>query len=211
MPRLLPRPQQGQGATAPRHDACLVLDFLSIHSFRDGNGRVSRLLTLLVLDQHGHEVGRYISLERLVEETRVEYYDVLRRSSEAWHEGWHDLLPWLNYFLPPPRLRRARGSGRPGQSSPRSEDRHGRGGGRRPARDFTLAELERACPGMSHDLVRRVLRQIQGEGRVECVGRGRGGGGRRGLDERLSAEFRKPGEQVGCGSRHAPMTEDHAA
>lgn len=79
--------------------AALVFDFLCIHPFRDGNGRVSRLLTLLALYQHGYEVGRYISLERLVEESRGEYYDVLHRSSEGWHEGRHDLLPWLNFFL----------------------------------------------------------------------------------------------------------------
>jgi len=79
--------------------AALIFDFLCIHPFRDGNGRVSRLLTLLALYQHGYEVGRYISLERLIEETRGDYYDVLRRSSEGWHEGRHDLLPWLNYFL----------------------------------------------------------------------------------------------------------------
>ena len=79
--------------------AALVFDFLCIHLFRDGNGRVSRLLTLLALYQHGYEVGRFISLERLIEESRSDYYDVLRRSSEGWHEGRHDLLPWLNYFL----------------------------------------------------------------------------------------------------------------
>ena len=79
--------------------AALVFDFLCIHPFRDGNGRVSRLLTLLALYQHGYEVGRYISLERLIEESRADYYDVLRHSSEGWHEGRHDLLPWLNYFL----------------------------------------------------------------------------------------------------------------
>src|SRR5262245_52621169 len=77
----------------------LVFDFLCIHPFRDGNGRVSRLLTLLALYQHGFEVGRYISLERLVEESRMDYYEVLHLSSQGWHEGRHDLLPWLNYFL----------------------------------------------------------------------------------------------------------------
>jgi Fic family protein len=79
--------------------AALVFDFLCIHPFRDGNGRISRLLTLLALYQHGYEVGRYVSLERLVEESRAEYYDVLHRSSDGWHEGRHDLVPWLNYFL----------------------------------------------------------------------------------------------------------------
>lgn len=77
----------------------LVFDFLCIHPFRDGNGRASRLLTLLALYQHGYEVGRYVSLERLIEESRAEYYDALHRSSEGWHEGRHDLLPWLNFFL----------------------------------------------------------------------------------------------------------------
>ena len=57
--------------------AALILDFLCIHPFRDGNGRVSRLLTLLALYQHGYEVGRYISLERLIEDSRE---DLLRRS-----------------------------------------------------------------------------------------------------------------------------------
>ncbi|MFL6198570.1 MAG: Fic family protein [Thermoanaerobaculia bacterium] len=79
--------------------AALVFDFLCIHPFRDGNGRISRLLTLLALEQLGYEVGRYVSLERLIEESREDYYDVLHRSSEGWHEGKHDLLPWLNYFL----------------------------------------------------------------------------------------------------------------
>ena len=79
--------------------AAFVLDFLCIHPFRDGNGRVSRLLTLLALYQHGYEVGRYISLERLVEETREEYYEALRQSSEGWHSGAHDPRPWLLYFL----------------------------------------------------------------------------------------------------------------
>jgi Fic family protein len=79
--------------------AALVFDFLCIHPFRDGNGRISRLLTLLALLQHGYEVGRYVSLERLVEESRDRYYETLRLSSEGWHQGRHDLLPWLNYFL----------------------------------------------------------------------------------------------------------------
>ena len=79
--------------------AALVFDFLCIHPFRDGNGRISRLLTLLALYQHGYEVGRYVSLERIVEESRDRYYETLRLSSEGWHEGRHDLFPWLNYFL----------------------------------------------------------------------------------------------------------------
>lgn len=79
--------------------AALILDFLCIHPFRDGNGRISRLLTLLALYQHGYEVGRYVSLERIVEESQGDYYEALRVSSQGWHEGRHDLMPWLNDFL----------------------------------------------------------------------------------------------------------------
>lgn len=79
--------------------ACLILDYLCVHPFRDGNGRVSRLLTVLSLYHHGFEVGRYISLERLIEQSKEDYYAVLQSSSTGWHEGKHDLLPWLNYFL----------------------------------------------------------------------------------------------------------------
>lgn len=76
-----------------------VLDFLCIHPFRDGNGRMARLLSLLLLYQAGYSVGRYISLERIVEDTKESYYDSLHASSQKWHEGNHDLLPWIEYFL----------------------------------------------------------------------------------------------------------------
>ena len=67
--------------------ATFVFDFLCIHPFRDGNGRVSRLATALLLQSHGFQVARYISLERLIEESREEYYQVLKVCSQGWHEG----------------------------------------------------------------------------------------------------------------------------
>ena len=79
--------------------ACLVFDFLCIHPFREANGRVSRLLTLLALYHHGHNVGRYISLERIVEQSKESYYEALQTSSVGWHDGSHDIMPWFDYFL----------------------------------------------------------------------------------------------------------------
>jgi Fic family protein len=79
--------------------ACLVFDFLCIHPFREANGRVSRLLTLLALYHHGHSIGRYISLERIVEQSKAGYYEALQTSSTGWHDGSHDVIPWLQYFL----------------------------------------------------------------------------------------------------------------
>ena len=75
-----------------------LLDFLCIHPFTDGNGRVGRLLTLLLLYRSGWILGRYISLERLVEDARVGYYDSQEASSSGWHEQLHDPLPWCRYL-----------------------------------------------------------------------------------------------------------------
>jgi len=79
--------------------AAMNLDFLCIHPFRDGNGRVSRLLLLLQCYQLGYEVGRYISLERTIEENKERYYETLEESSHGWHEGKHDPWPYINYIL----------------------------------------------------------------------------------------------------------------
>ena len=72
--------------------AAFSLDFLSVHPFRDGNGRTSQLLLLLQCYHLGFEVGRYISLERLIEENKERYYETLEIGSQGWHEGRHD--PW---------------------------------------------------------------------------------------------------------------------
>jgi Fic family protein len=119
-------------------------------------------------------VGRFISLERLVDESRDGYYEALRNSSEGWHEGKHDLIPWINYFLSVLRRAYREFEQRADQVKPP-----------RGAKivlvetaidafvaEFTLGELERACPGVSRDMVRRVLRQLQKKGRVACLARG---------------------------------------
>jgi Fic family protein len=79
--------------------AALVFDFLCIHPFREANGRVSRLLTLLALYHHGHNVGRYLSLERIIEQSKEAYYEALQGSSVGWHDSRHDVMPWVHYFL----------------------------------------------------------------------------------------------------------------
>lgn len=75
--------------------------FLCIHPFADGNGRVSRLLTVLLLHQADYTVGRYISIERLIEESAETYYEALQLSSQGWHEGKHSLKPLWEYSLSP--------------------------------------------------------------------------------------------------------------
>lgn len=76
-----------------------IHDFLCIHPFDDGNGRMSRLLTLLLLYKFGYFVGRYISIEMLIEESKESYYEELKRSSEKWHTGENDEIPFIRYML----------------------------------------------------------------------------------------------------------------
>lgn len=79
--------------------AALVFDFVSIHPFRDGNGRMSRLLMLLTMYRSGFEVGKYISLEKIIEDSKESYYDVLAASSVGWNDNQNDYAPFINYYL----------------------------------------------------------------------------------------------------------------
>jgi Fic family protein len=76
-----------------------ILDFLCIHPFNDGNGRMSRLLTLLLLYQEGYIVGKYISLETIIEKTKETYYETLQDCSINWHEGKNQYNSFVKYFL----------------------------------------------------------------------------------------------------------------
>lgn len=76
-----------------------ILDFLCIHPFNDGNGRMSRLLTLLLLYKSGYIVGKYISIEKLIEKSKDSYYEALKESSINWHENYNDYIPFTEYYL----------------------------------------------------------------------------------------------------------------
>ncbi|SHJ12879.1 Fic family protein [Propionispora hippei] len=76
-----------------------ILDFLCIHPFSDGNGRMSRLLTLLLLYREGYIVGKYISFEMIIEKTKEAYYDALEQSSQGWHEEKNSYVPFVKYYL----------------------------------------------------------------------------------------------------------------
>ncbi len=154
--------------------AAFNLDFLCIHPFRDGNGRVSRLLWLLQSYQSGYEVGRYVSLERLVEQNKPRYYETLEQSSQGWHEGKHD--PWLfiNYVLFILKAAYREFAERCGEvPAPRgAKTEQVIAAITQFAGEFTLSQLEQRCPGVSRDMVRRVLRAQQADGLVKCQGRG---------------------------------------
>ena len=161
--------------------AAMNLDFLCSHPFRDGNGRVSRLLLLLQCYHLGYEVGRFISLERVIEENKDRYYETLGQSSQGWHEGKHDPWPYINYVLFILKEAYKEFEERVGQiKSPRgAKTELIESAVRSYDREFTVSDLERACPGTSRDMIRRVLRDLQKAGKVECLGRGPGAPWRR--------------------------------
>lgn len=154
--------------------AAFNLDFLCIHPFRDGNGRVSRLLVLLQGYHLGLEVGRYISLERLIEQNKERYYETLEQSSRRWHEGRHDPWPYIGYLLHILKLAYQEFEERIGEiPAPRgSKTALVTAAINRQTSPFRIADLQQACPGVSIDLIRRVLKILREERRVKCLGRG---------------------------------------
>jgi len=152
------------------------LDFLCIHPFRDGNGRVSRLLLLLQCYHLGYEVGRYISIERIIEQSKDRYYETLEQSSQGWHERKHDPWPYINYVLFILKSAYREFEERVGQlKSPKgAKTELIKSAIDSFSGEFSLSDLERACPGVSRDMIRRVLRELQVLKEVECLGRGPG-------------------------------------
>ncbi len=155
--------------------ATFVFDFLCIHPFRDGNGRVSRLITTLLLQSHGFQVPRYSSLERLVEESKEDYYRVLEDCSRGWHEGRNEILPWWNYVLGIVRsaykeleMQVTLAPGRPAKGEMVRRAVLDQAG------EFTLADLSAQLHNLSPQLIKKVLSELKFEGRVMLMGRGRG-------------------------------------
>lgn len=152
-----------------------ILDFLCVHPFTDGNGRVSRLLALLLLYHFGYEVGRYVSLERIFEESKETYYESLEKSSKGWHENKHDSYPWLNYFWGT-LLRAYRefeervGTIKDGKGTKTEQIRQAV---ERKIGPFSISDIEKDCLGTSRDMVRNVLRQLRDEGKIVLKGKGR--------------------------------------
>lgn len=161
---------------------CYVFDFLAIHPFRDGNGRMGRLLTLLALYQAGLDVGRYISLERLIGDTKETYYDALDAAGRGWHDDQHDIKPWLSYFL-----------GILVAAYDEFESRAGVVNGGRGSKvaavhqfvrssisdEFTIEDIRQAVPGASDSYLSKVLTNMRADGIIESRPAGRGSRWRR--------------------------------
>ncbi len=152
-----------------------ALDFLCIHPFKDGNGRMSRLLTLLLLYRAGYIVGKYISIEKLIEKTKDSYYECLQLSSIKWHEGENDYEPFVKYMLGVVVAAYREFSSRvsllttDGMSKPdRVKEII-----RTTIGPITKAEIVKKCPDISQVTVQRALADFVESGQITKLGGGR--------------------------------------
>ncbi len=152
-----------------------ILDFLCIHPFNDGNGRMSRLLTLLLLYRYGYFVGRYISIERLIADSKETYYEVLQDSSTGWHEGTNDYLPFVRYmlgivtaayreFTSRVDVLITRGLSKPERVREIIRSTTGK---------ITKTQIMKQCPDISQKTVERALRELMDNGEIIKIGGGR--------------------------------------
>lgn len=152
-----------------------ILDFLCIHPFDDGNGRMSRLLMLLLLYRSGYIVGKYISLEKIIENSKESYYEVLKESSYGWHENENNYEPFVRYTLgiivSAYREFESRvilvSKVNVSKSERISEIIKGHIG------KITKSEIMKLCPDISQTTVQRTLNNLLENGQITKIGGGR--------------------------------------
>ena len=152
-----------------------ILNFLCIHPFSDGNGRMSRLLTLLALYRCGYNVGQYISIEKLISDTKESYYEALQESSYNWHEEKNDYEPFVKYmlgiivaayrdFTDRAALLTNKAMSKPDRIREVIKGTLGK---------ITKAEIMEQCPGISQTTVQRALNELLKNNEIIKIGGGR--------------------------------------
>lgn len=152
-----------------------ILDFLCIHPFSDGNGRISRLLTLLLLYRSGYIVGKYISIEKLIEQSKETYYETLQASSHNWHQETNDYLPFVRYMLgviiaayrdfsTRVEILTAKNLSKPDKIEELLKTTLGK---------ITKTEIMQKCPDISQITVQRTLAELLKSGKITKIGGGR--------------------------------------
>ena len=152
-----------------------ILDFLCIHPFSDGNGRMSRLLTLLLLYRNDYIVGKYISIEKLINDSKDTYYETLQKSSAGWHEENNDYKPFLEYllgvivaayreFASRVFILSSSGMSKPERIREVIKNHLGK---------ITKSEIMERCPDISQTTVQRTLKDLQNSNEIIKIGDGR--------------------------------------
>lgn len=152
-----------------------ILDFLCIHPFNDGNGRMSRLLTLLLLYKAGYIVGKYISIEKIIETSKDTYYEALQSSSQDWHEEKNDYAHFVRYMLgvilsayrefsERVKVLTTSGMSKPDRIREIIKDTLGK---------ITKTEIMHKCPDISQVTIQRTLNELVKNGNIIKIGGGR--------------------------------------
>lgn len=151
-----------------------VFDFVSIHPFNDGNGRMSRLLTLLLMYRNGYDVGKYVSIEKEIENSKETYYEALSASSTGWQNGENDYVPFVTYMLGiVTACYRELESRFSVVALPAGNEESIRAFFDRLVGTATKREIMDANPNMSQRTLERILAKLQDESVVEKVGAAR--------------------------------------
>ena len=152
-----------------------VLDFLCIHPFNDGNGRMSRLLTLLLLYRSGYIVGKYISIEKMIESSKETYYEALQASSTGWHEEDNNYIPFIIYMLGIVLASYREFSSRVRMLTTSGFTKGERIGEiiKQTVGTITKTEIMKKCPDISQITIQRALIDLQEQGKISKVGGGR--------------------------------------
>lgn len=152
-----------------------TLDFLCIHPFNDGNGRMSRLLTLLLLYKSGYIVGKYISLEKLIENSKETYYETLQQSSLNWHDNQNNYIPFVEYYLGVVVAAYREFSSRVQVLIEAGLSKHERVREviKRNIGRITKAEIMKQCPDISQITIQRALIELMEKKEIIKIGGGR--------------------------------------
>ncbi|MFD0705437.1 Fic family protein [Alloscardovia venturai] len=152
-----------------------ILDFLCIHPFNDGNGRMSRILTLLLLYRSGYFVGKYVSIEKLIADNKETYYEVLYDSSMGWHEGKNNYEPFVSFMLGIIVAAYRDFSERVELIADREVTKPDRVRGIIKAHlgKITIAEIMRECPDISKITVQRAVKHMLDRNEIIKIGGGR--------------------------------------
>ena len=158
--------------------AAVILDFLCIHPFSDGNARVAMLLMAIMLAHNGYQIAQLVSLERVLAGRDKACRKALQQSVQGWHQGQHDPMPWIDFFLT--SLTQAYSEledkvaalQRLGMYAPKSK--LVRSAIEQSSRAFAIGDICLQIPTVSRELVKKVVQQMRAEGLLEPVGKGRG-------------------------------------
>lgn len=169
--------------------AAYVLDFLCIHPFHDGNGRTARLLTLLLLYKSDFQVGQFISLERIIESTKEDYYSALAASDRGWHTGEHNLNPWLRYLTQVMLAAYRELEEKTGQVTLTNRTEIVLNAITQLSDTFKAVDVIALCPDVPEQTIRNTLSELGKAGHIQPIGKGRAAGWAKAVD--LTLPFSK--------------------